>query len=192
MRWICLLGILLLSGCQQPLTRSGGSAVPDTPDDGLQRLIDFSSRFEAHTRKDQLALCQEMRESLAHEGDAWTGWYLATAISEVDGCGDEEEAIALIRHLLEQRFVSREMGWLAYYQIQLLQRQQQQRRQLRKAAAEQRKLQERFDLMEQAKRLLEDQLRDLKRIETSINQRLDEKQQGNIPPVPKPADPAGR
>lgn len=194
--WFCLL--LLLSGCQQPLTRSGESpgvrsaAVVETPGEALRNLIDFSTRFEAHTRQDQLALCAELRQSLDQDRDRWTGWYLATAISQVEGCGEPEEAVALINRLLDQRFVSREAGWLAYYQIRLLQRQQRQRQQLNKAVAEQQKLEQRLTRVVEARRLLENQLRDLKRIETSINQRLDEKEQGTNPTVTEPAGATGR
>lgn len=197
MKWICWLCLLLLSGCQQPLARNDApvlvtEAAVDTSGGVLRNLIDFSNRFQVHTRQDQLILCGEMRQSLSRDGDLWTGWYLATAISQVEGCGEPEEAITLINHLLEQRFVSRETGWLAYYQISLLQRQQRQRQQLSKAVAEQRRLEERLAQVAEAKRLLENQLRDLKHIETSINQRLDEKQQGTNPTVTKPAGATGR
>ena len=199
MRWLCWMMLLLLTGgCQQPLTRSANSEVTPSavavaaPQDGLRNLIDFSSRFQAHTRQDQLALCAEMRRSLGQNGDRWTGWYLATAISQVEGCGEPEEAVALINELLEELVVPREMGWLAYYQISLLQRQLRQRQQLREAGKAQQELQGRLARTEQERRLLKQQLNDLKRIETSINQRLDEKQQGTKPSVTVPAGPAGR
>lgn len=197
MKWICWLCLLLLSGCQQPLTRNDTPVLvtevaADASAGALRNLMDFSNRFQVHTRQDQLTLCGEMRQSLSRDGDLWTGWYLATAISQVEGCGEPEEAITLINRLLEQRFVSREAGWLAYYQISLLQRQQRQRQQLSKAVAEQKRLEERLAQVVEAKLLLENQLRDLKHIETSINQRLDEKQQGTNPSVTKPAGATGR
>jgi len=199
MRWlapICLL--LLLVGCQQPLTRTEGSVTPspvtdaESSEDLLLNLIDFSSRFESHTREDQLALCDELRRSFGRDHDPLTGWYLATAISQVEGCGDPQEAVDLINRLLEQRFVSRQTAWLAYYQVHLLQRQQEQAQRLGKARAEQRKLQDRLARLGETRRLLENQLRDLKRIETSINQRLDEKEQGTDSGVAEPPRTPGR
>ncbi|AKH21540.1 hypothetical protein [Sedimenticola thiotaurini] len=203
MKWltpICLL--LLLSGCQQPLTRADGddgiatagavATGEESSGDLLLNLIDFSSRFEAHTPEDQLALCSELRASLGRDGDPLTGWYLATAISQVNGCGEPQEAIDLINQLLEQRFVSRQTAWLAYYQVRLLQRQQSQEQKLNKAQVQQRKLQDRLTRLAETRRLLENQLRDLKRIETSINQRLDEKEQGTDPGVAEPSRTPGR
>lgn len=198
MRWLGPICLLLLVGCQQPLTRTdrGVTASPvtgaESSEDLLLNLIDFSGRFESHTREDQLALCGELRRSLARDEDPLTGWYLATAISQVEGCGDPQEAIDLINRLLEQRFVSRQTAWLAYYQVHLLQRQQEQAQRLGKARAEQRKLQDRLARLGETRRLLENQLRDLKRIETSINQRLDEKEQGTDSGVAEPPRTPGR
>ncbi|WP_275096282.1 hypothetical protein [Sedimenticola hydrogenitrophicus] len=177
--WVCLL--VLLSGCQQPPSRGDDlsleprAVVVAPAGEGLQGLFDFSSRFQAHAPRDQLALCEELRQALEPDGDIWPGWYLATAITQVEGCGEPEEAIALINRVLGQRNISHEEGWLAYYQISLLRRQQQQRQQLQEAIAEQRKLKGRIVQLTESRRLLENQLRDLKRIETSINKRLDEK-----------------
>lgn len=200
MRWITrFFLLLLLTGCQQPMTRSGdttsgaaSAAAVEAQGEALRNLIDFSTRFESHTPQDQLALCVELRHSLDRGGDLWTGWYLATAISQVEGCGEPQEAMALINRLLEQQFVSREAAWLAYYQIRLLRRQQRQGRQLDQALVKQRELQDRLTRVVEARRLLENQLRDLKRIETSINQRLDEKEQGKNPGVAEPARTPGR
>lgn len=177
--WLCPL--LLLSACQQPLNRDTAPQVPRAvavapAGAGLQGLFDFSSRFQAYASRDQLALCADLRQALELDGDIWIGWYLATAISQVEECGDAAEAITLINRVLGQRDLSREEGWLAYYQISLLRRQQEQGERLREALAEQRKLKGRLAQMIESRRLLENQLRDLKRIETSINKRLDEKE----------------
>ncbi len=198
MKWIGWIALLLLTGCQQPVPRDAAPAAVATGASAeasggeLRNLIDFSNRFQARTRQDQLALCAEMRRSLGRDDDRWTGWYLATAISQVEGCGEPEEAVALITELLEQRIFPREIGWLAYYQISLLQQQLRQRERLREAGKAQQELQKRLARAEQERRLLKRQLDDLKRIETSINQRLDEKQQETKPPDTEPAGAAGR
>ncbi|MCW8847983.1 MAG: hypothetical protein OQK42_05565 [Sedimenticola sp.] len=174
-----ILVLTLLAGCQQQPIRRGNQvgavtgAVSITED--LQSLMDFSDRFQSYEREGQLALCAEMRAAYEREANRWTGWYLATAISQVDGCGTPQEAIGWIQAMLKQRFVSSEVSWLAHYQIRLLQYQQQQQQQLAATTAEQKKLQRRLSQMDKSNSILEKQLQDLKRIETSINRRLDEK-----------------
>ena len=173
--------LLLLSGCQQ-----WGRPVANPPDStpvdltpaatDLQHLIDFSNRFKAHDRKQQLALCEEMRMTLKGKEDPWIGWNLATAISQVEGCGEPAEAIALINQMLERRFVSTEASWLAYYQLLLLKRQQAQHQQLQEATAVDKRQQKRLLQLTEENQSLERKLQELKTIETSINERLDEKQ----------------
>ena len=183
MKAVTLLVVLvLLMGCQQQsVKRTSQPAI--TPvvrvAEDLQGLMDFSGRFQSYERKGQLALCAEMRSAYAKEANRWTGWYLATAITQVDGCGNPAEAIEWIRAMLDQRFVSEEVSWLAHYQIRLLQYQQRQQLQLAKGVAGRKKLQHRLSRMGKVNNTLENQLRDLKRIETSINERLDEQQQTN-------------
>ena len=171
-----ILMLTLLAGCQQQSVRGGNqpATVAGTVSiaEDLQSLMDFSDRFQSYERKGQLSLCAEMRTAYEHEANRWTGWYLATAISQVDGCGTQQEAIGWIQAMLNQRFVSSEVSWLAHYQIRVLQYQQQQ---LAAAMVEQKKLQRRLSQMDKANNILENQLQDLKRIETSINRRLDEK-----------------
>ncbi len=178
---LCLL--LLLTGCQYSRIKSSdithkNFAVTATPKGSLENLIDFSSRFQSHGPKAQIALCTEMREALKKRSDPWTAWYLATAISQVNECGKTEEAIALIKQMLNQRFVSDEVAWVALYQISLLKNQLNQKRQLEMALAGQQKLQQRLIRVDKTNSSLETKLQDLKRIETSIIQRLDEKQHG--------------
>lgn len=190
-----VIAVVGLSATLDPNWRAPSGSVRGrrgASDETLRNLIDFATRFESHTRQDQLALCAELRHSIGQNGDLRTGWYLATAISQVEGCGEPQEAVELINRLLDQRFVSRETAWLAYYQIRLLRRQQRQQQQVAKAIAERRELQERLTQVVEARRLLENQVRDLKRIETSINQRLDEKEQGTNPGVAEPARTPGR
>jgi hypothetical protein len=171
-----LLFLGLLMGCQQQPIRSSSPAVADTVivAEDLQSLIDFSMRFQSYELAGQHALCAELRKSYEQSGNRWTGWYLATAITQVDGCGEPKEAIGWIQNMLEQHFVSNEVSWLAHYQIRLLTYQQQ--RSL-EAATIQKKLQRRLAHIEKTNTMLEKQLQDLKRIETSINRRLDEKQE---------------
>ncbi|TVO78491.1 hypothetical protein [Sedimenticola selenatireducens] len=174
-----LLFLGLLMGCQQQPIRSSSPAVADTVivAEDLQSLIDFSMRFQSYELAGQHVLCAELRQSYEQSGNRWTGWYLATAITQVDGCGEPKEAIDWIKNMLEQHFVSNEVSWLAHYQIRLLQYQQHQQQQLIEAATSQKKLQRRLTQMEKINTILESQLQDLKRIETSINRRLDEKQE---------------
>ncbi len=184
MKMALLLAVLvLLLGCQQPSVRRGTQpvAVVATASvaEDLQGLIDFSSRFQSYEREGQLALCTEMRAAYEEVPNRWTGWYLATAISQVEGCGDPEEAVGWIQAMLNQRFVSDEVSWVAHYQIRLLQFQQQQQAKLAKALAGEKRLQRRLSQVDKVNNTLEKQLRDLKRIETSINRRLDEKQESN-------------
>ncbi|WP_428623934.1 hypothetical protein [Sedimenticola sp.] len=178
--WLCLL--LLLSGCQHNLIRHDDSLTATlkmatiTPGMTLEDLMAFSARFQAHSAREQATLCHDIRPVVSGDGNPWSGWYLATAISLNGECGEPAEAIGLINRLLGKRFVAEEVRQFAAYQLSLLQQRQQQAQQLHKLSLEQQKLQERLNREDQVRRLLEKQLRDLKRIETSINQRLDEKQ----------------
>jgi len=170
--WCC--AALLLAACQPGLQRveNGASAVPVEPST-LSRLVDFSSRFEMLSGKDQVALCDSMRLSLQQGNPDLTRWYLATAISRVEGCGERGEAILLIQQLLAGDRLERDAEWLARYQLELLQQQE------RRLAALQQERQDARGKLQQAEhraRQLEKKLNDLKRIETSINERLDEGQ----------------
>lgn len=167
---------LLLSGCQAGLQRSdtGSVGMPKQPPSVTRRLIDFSSRFQALARPDQLALCDSMRLSLKRDAGSPLGWYLATAITRVDGCGEPDEAVRLIQRLLDRSRLDHEAEWLARYQLDWLQQQAE----LQAAAQQERQgLHKKLLQAEDKARQLEEKLRDLKRIETSINKRLDEQQE---------------
>ena len=167
---------LLLSGCQAGLQRgdTGSAGMPDQPPSATRRLVDFSNRFQALPRPDQLTLCNSMRLSLKRDVGNPIAWYLATAITRVDGCGEPAEAVRLIQRLLDRSRLDHEAEWLARYQLDLLQQQAT----LKEAAQKQQQALERQLLQaEDNARQLEEKLRDLKRIETSINKRLDEQQE---------------
>lgn len=170
--WCCVA--LLLSACQPGLqrTETGLSGIPERPP-ALRRLVDFSTRFEQLAQQEQRTLCDSMRLSLKRDAPGITGWYLATAISRVEGCGERSEAIQLIQHLLNNEGLEREAVWLARYQLELLQQQE------REQTADREERQRAHSKLQQAEdraRQLEEKLNDLKRIETSINKRLDEQQ----------------
>lgn len=173
---------MLLSGCQHALLKNS-SGFADEPvtatlpwNMNIESLIDFSSQFQALDPQAQLVLCTQMRKSIDREADLLTGWYLATAITLTPRCGETEEAVELIGHILKRRFVNSEVTWLASYQLDLLRREQHQQQQLKRAIAGQQELQRKLTQSDKTNSALETKLRDLKRIETSIIQRLDEKQ----------------
>lgn len=170
--WCCVIS--LLSACQPVLQRAdnGASPVPEAPS-SVSRLVDFSNRFEMLAERDQVALCDSMRLSLKPDAPGLSGWYLATAIARVEACGERAEAILLLRQLSAGAGLERDAAWLVRFQLeQLLKLEQGQAALQEERQVAHRKLQQ----AEQRARQLEKKLNELKRIETSINERLDEPQ----------------
>ncbi len=170
-RYLWLPLVLSLGACTMGQTRSTAPVSTAQPQLHIEQLIRYEQNLRGHTPQTLLNRCQTLRQRGDNKRTLLTSWQLATLISRVEGCAPLSEAVELLQGVLKQATLSEEAEWLIGYQLSLLKRHQ---KQLEEAAKTQQRMSDQLKASQTSRRDLEEKLRDLKRIETSINKRLDE------------------
>ena len=146
----------------------------------LEKLMAFATRFSTLSDQEKQVECNQLMFQF-YIADNWqAGWALAYVISDFQSCGTITEGLEILYRTRERQSQAGLSLWLINYQISLLS-------QLKQIKEQNQKLQQSLELTQQQlfntqddKNIMVLKLLELKKIETSINQRLeDEKNETN-------------
>lgn len=146
----------------------------------LDKFMAFGVHFATLSDKEKKIECNQLRFNYSILNDLNAGWSLAYAINNYAACGTKNEGISILKNIRDTKLNSEQIEWLINYQIVLL-------KQLKTIEYQHKKK----IILNQALILSEEQLsncqaetntmtlklHELKSIETSINQRLEDNQQ---------------
>lgn len=142
----------------------------------LEKFMAFGARFSALSNQEKRDECNQLRFKYKMNEDLSTGWSLAYAISDFPDCGTFEEGLEMFQKTQTRLAQSNQLQWLINHHIRLL-------TQLKKTTKKNKSLAQSLELTEKKLSSTEDdrnnmalKLLELKTIETSINQRLEEEQ----------------
>lgn len=142
----------------------------------LEKFMAFGARFSALSNQEKRDECNQLRFKYHMKKDLSTGWSLAYAISDFPGCGTFEEGLDMFQKTQTRLAQTNQLQWLINHHINLLTR-------LKKISKKNKSLTQALELTQNKLSSTEDdrnnmalKLLELKTIETSINQRLEEEQ----------------
>ncbi|MCW8929862.1 MAG: hypothetical protein OQL19_06455 [Gammaproteobacteria bacterium] len=144
----------------------------------LDKFMAFSNSFSSLPDKEKKIECDQLRFNYSVLNDWSSGWALAYAINEYPGCGKIDDGIKILKKIHNIKMNSKQIEWLINYQITLLTQRKtigilkNQKHQLKQ---ELKISNEELSNCQNEKKSMVLKIQELKSIETSINQRLEEK-----------------
>ncbi len=144
----------------------------------LDKLMAFGVYFSSLSNKEKKNECNQLRFNYSVLNDWSSGWALAYAINEYSGCGTINDGIKILKKIHDTKLNSEQIEWLISYQVTLLTQRKTieiLKRQKHQLNLDLKLSKEQLSNCQDDKKNMVLKIQDLKSIETSINQRLEEK-----------------
>ncbi len=145
----------------------------------LDKFMAFGLYFATLSNKEKKIECDKLRFNYNVLNDWNSGWSLASAINNYSACGTINEGINILKKIHDTRLNSEQIKWLLNQQILLLKQiktTKTQKKIINSLKQEVKLSKEQLSNCQNEKNTMLLKLHEIKSIETSINQRLEEDQ----------------